>query len=89
MDEEKLKTKDICVSLHVYMEATFGLDTTAFLNGFCRMVNRRGVPVEVTTDNGGYIVAAANKELIKGTWIRFGLGKKQRSHVTPETKVAF
>ena len=41
---------------------TFGLDTTAFLNGFYRMVNRRGVPMEVVTDTGGCFVAA-NKEL--------------------------
>ena len=41
---------------------TFRLDTTAFLNGFYRMVNGRGVPREVVTDNGGCFVAA-NKEL--------------------------
>ena len=46
----------------VYMEITFGLDTTAFLNCSYRMVNRRGVQMEVITDNGGCF-AAANKEL--------------------------
>ena len=44
------------------MEMTFGLDTTTFLNGFYRMANRRGVPMEVITDNGGCFVAG-NKEL--------------------------
>ena len=39
------------------MEMTFGLDTTTFLNGFYRMANRRGVPMEVITDNGGCFVA--------------------------------
>ena len=46
----------------VHLEMTFGLDTTAFLNGFYRMANRRGVPMEVITDNGRCFVAA-NKEL--------------------------
>ena len=35
---------------------------TAFLNEFYRMINGRGVPMEVIADNGGYF-AAANKEL--------------------------
>ena len=45
---------------------TFGLDTTAFLNGFYRMVNRRGVPMEVITDSSGCFVAASKelKELV-------------------------
>ena len=38
-----------CLSSRVvHLEMTFGLNTTAFLNGFYRMVNRRGIP-----DNGG------------------------------------
>ena len=44
------------------MEMTFGLDTTAFLNGFYRTVNRRAVPVKVITDNGRYFVTS-NREL--------------------------
>ena len=44
------------------MEKPFGLDTIAFLNGFYRVFNRRGVPMEVITDNGGCFVPA-NKEL--------------------------
>ena len=46
----------------VHLEMTFGLDITAFLNVFYRMVNGRGLPMGVITDNGGYF-AAANKEL--------------------------
>ena len=49
-------------STPVHLEMTLGLDTTAFLNAFYRMVNRRGVPIEVITDNGRCFVAA-NKEL--------------------------
>ena len=45
---------------------TFGLDTAAFLNGFYRMANKRGVPMEVITDNGRCFVAASKelKELV-------------------------
>ena len=63
-DEQNLEAKDICVSLHVYhlrqfhLQTAFGLYTTAFLNGFYRMVNRRGVPMEVITDNSVCFVAA-------------------------------
>ena len=46
----------------VYLEMTFGLDTTAFLNGFYRTVNRRAVPVKVITDNGRCFVTS-NREL--------------------------
>ena len=41
---------------------TFWLDTIALLNGFYRMANERGVPMEVVTDNGGCFVATC-KEL--------------------------
>ena len=40
----------------------FELDNTTFLNRFYRMVNKRGVPTEVITDNDGCF-ATANKEL--------------------------
>ena len=46
----------------VHLELAFGLDTDAFLNAFYRMVNRRGLPQEVVSDNGGYFVGA-EKEL--------------------------
>ena len=38
------------------------MEMTFELNGFYRMVNRRGVSMEVITDSGGCFVAA-NKEL--------------------------
>ena len=44
------------------MEMMFELDNTLFLNRFYRMVNKRGVPTEVITDNDGCF-ATANKEL--------------------------
>ena len=39
----------------------FGLDTTAFLNAFCRTINRRGVTKEVVIENGESFVTV-NKE---------------------------
>ena len=35
-----------------------GLDTDSFLNAFCRVVNRRGLPREMLSDNGTNFVAA-------------------------------
>ena len=46
----------------VLLELAFGLDTGAFLNALYRMVNRRGLPQEVVSDNGGNFVGA-EKEL--------------------------
>ena len=69
------------------MKITFGLDATAFLNGFYRMVNKRGVPMEVIRDNGGCFVAA-NKEL-KELVSDLDEGKNQRSNITSEYKVVF
>ena len=65
------------------METGFALDTIAFLNGFYRMVNRKGVPREVIRDNDGCFVAA-NRELkeikgMRGNCIRIERGKNQRS----------
>ncbi|XP_052218275.1 uncharacterized protein LOC127835894 [Dreissena polymorpha] len=52
-----------CLSTRaVHLEIAFGLDTNAFLNAFYRMVNRRGLPVSVYSDNGTNFVGA-DKEL--------------------------
>ena len=48
----------------VHLEMAYGLDTNSFLNALYRMVNRRGLPQEMLSDNGGNFVGA-NKELRK------------------------
>jgi len=45
----------------------YALDTDSFLNAFYRMVNRRGLPKEMLSDNGGNFVGA-NKELCD--WVK-------------------
>ncbi|XP_033105172.1 uncharacterized protein LOC117107577 [Anneissia japonica] len=46
----------------VHLEMAYALDTNSFLNAFYRMVNRRGLPKEVVSDNGGNFIGA-DKEL--------------------------
>lgn len=46
----------------VHLEVAYGLDTDSFLNAFYRMVNRRGRPELVISDNGKNFVKA-HKEL--------------------------
>ena len=46
----------------VHLEMAYGLDVDSFLNALNRMMNRRGVPKEILSDNGTNFVAA-NKEL--------------------------
>ena len=43
----------------------FGLDTDSFLNAFYRMVNRRGLPREMLSDNGTNFVAAERERIAK------------------------
>ena len=45
----------------------FGLDTDSFLNTFYRMVNRRGIPREMLSDNGTNFVTAERefRELVE------------------------
>ena len=51
----------------VHLEMAFGLDTDSFLNAFYRMVNRRGLPREMLSDNGTNFVAAERelRELVE------------------------
>ena len=46
----------------VHLEIAYGLDTDSFLNAFCRMASRRGLPEEMISDNGTNVVGA-NREL--------------------------
>ncbi|XP_071095649.1 uncharacterized protein [Haliotis cracherodii] len=50
----------------VHLEMAYSLDTSAFLNAFYRMVNRRGLPQDVISDNGTNFVGAVKelKELL-------------------------
>ena len=47
----------------------YGLDADSFINAFYRMVNRRGLPSEVLSDNRTNLVGALN-ELNLGTLMR-------------------
>ena len=51
----------------VHLEMAFGLDTDSFLIAFYRMVNRRGLPREMLSDNGTNFVAAERelRELVE------------------------
>ena len=42
----------------VHLELSYGLDTSSFLNALGRMTSRRGVPREITSDNGTNFVRA-------------------------------
>ena len=45
-----------------HLKMAYALDTDSFLNAFYRMVNRRGLPKEMLSDNGGNFVGG-HKEL--------------------------
>jgi hypothetical protein len=48
----------------LHLEMAYALDTNSFLNAFNRFTNRRGVPVEMTSDNGTNFIGA-NRELME------------------------
>ena len=50
----------------VHLEIAYGLDVDSFLTAFSRMINRRGLPEDIISDNGTNFVAA-DKELKKMT----------------------
>ena len=50
------------VSGAVHLQMAYGLDVDCILNALNRMINRRGVPEEIISDNGTNFVAD-NKEL--------------------------
>ena len=51
----------------VHLEMSYGLDCDLFLNAFARMASRRGLPLEVISDNGKNFIAADRelKELVE------------------------
>ena len=51
-----------CLSCRaVHLEMPFSMDTDSFLNAFYRMVNRRGLPEDIISDNGTNFVGAEKK----------------------------
>ena len=50
----------------VHLEIAYGLDVDSFMRAFSRMVDRRGLPEEIISDNGTNFVGA-NKELLEVT----------------------
>ncbi|XP_065177321.1 uncharacterized protein LOC135807665 [Sycon ciliatum] len=45
----------------VHLEMAVSLDVDGFMNAFMRMTSRRGVPLQVVSDNGTNFVGAANE----------------------------
>ena len=55
------------LSRAVHLEIAYSMDTDAFLNAFYRMVNRRGLPVEVLSDTGSNFISGERelRELVE------------------------
>ena len=49
------------VSRAIHLEMAYGIDTDSFLNTFSRMMNRRGVPGDVVSDNETSFVSSRRK----------------------------
>ena len=50
----------------VHLEIAYGLDVDSFMRALSRMVDRRGLPEEIISDNGTNFVGA-NKEMLEIT----------------------
>ena len=69
------------LSRAVHLEMAFSLDCDSFLNAFYRMSSRRGVPMEIISDNGSNFVAADRelKELLVDNQTKFSHSLNEKS----------
>lgn len=72
-----------CLAIRaIHLEMAWGLDTESFLNAFTRFTSRRGVPSEVTSDNGTNFVGAVNE-------LRDLVGKLDQDQIQRKTNHMF
>ena len=73
----------------VHPEMSYSMDTDAFLNAFLRMVNYRGLPMEVLSDNGYNFIGGERelqepvKQLNQEKIERMAANKRIQSHFNP------
>ena len=79
--EEGEERSVTCTSRAVHLEIAYGLDVDSFMRVFFQMIDRRGLPEEIISDNGSNFVGA-NKELLEIT----GKLVKHKSEVTCDQK---